>query len=107
MRIVLLGALAVAAGLCATAPSRADVGDDFMTACMTAYGEDSNEFCTCKTEQARLLADEEMMRHFIAFYQDPNKFREDVAAGKVPEPIQDAWPRFVMQSNKICLTPTE
>src|SRR5688500_4552049 len=107
MRIVLLGALAVAAGLCATAPSRADGGDDFMTACMNAYGEDSNEFCTCKTEQARLLADEEMMRHFIAFYQDPNKFREDVAAGKVPEPIQDAWPRFVMQSNKICLTPTE
>jgi hypothetical protein len=48
-----------------------------------------------------------MMRYFIAFYQDPNKFREDVTAGNVPQDIRDGWPRFVMESNKVCLQPVE
>jgi hypothetical protein len=96
-----------AAFLSAPAAAQEDLNGEFHAACMSAYGTDSNEFCTCKTEQAQELASEDLMRHFIAFYSDPNKFREDLTAGKVPEDIQNAWPRFVMESNKVCLEPVE
>ena len=89
------------------AAAQADINEEFLAACMGAYGTESSEFCICKTEQAKLLENEEMMRHFIAFYQDPNKFRQDVTAGNVPQEIQNAWPRFVMESNKVCLQPAE
>jgi hypothetical protein len=97
----LLGAFSLAG----PAAAQEDLSGDFLAACMGAYGTDSNEFCTCKTEQAELHASEDLMRHFIAFYQDPGKFREDLAAGSVPQDIQEAWPRFVMESNKVCLEP--
>lgn len=105
-RLLLLGAFCLT-GLAGTAPAQADINDDFMNACVAAYGDESNEFCTCKTDQAKAFGDEEMMTYFIAFYQDPSKFREEIAAGNVPETVQDAWPRYVMQSNKVCLQPAE
>jgi hypothetical protein len=108
-RVVSLAALCLlgTASLAGPAAAQTEINDEFLAACMSAYGTDSSEFCTCKTEQADLFDNEEMMRHFIAFYQDPNKFREDLAAGKVPQDIQDAWPRFVMESNRVCLQPAE
>jgi hypothetical protein len=112
-RVIFLAAMSLVGGFSLTGPAAAqaetptDINADFLTACLGAYGEDSNEFCTCKTEQAKLLENEEMMRYFIAFYQDPNKFREDVTAGNVPQDIRDGWPRFVMESNKVCLQPVE
>jgi hypothetical protein len=107
--VTVLAALCLLGGFYVASPAAAqeDLNGDFLAACMSAYGTDSNEFCTCKTEQAQQLASEELMRHFIAFYSDPGKFREDLAAGNVPQDIQDAWPRFVMESNKVCLEPAE
>jgi hypothetical protein len=107
--VLFLAPLCLVGTLAAAGPAVAqtDVSEEFLAACMSAYGTDSSEFCVCKTDQAKLLENEEMMRHFIAFYQDPGKFREDVAAGKVPQDIQDAWPRFVMESNNVCLQPVE
>jgi hypothetical protein len=110
-RVLALAALCLVGTLSAAghaaAQAATDVNEEFLAACMSAYGTDSSEFCTCKTEQAKLLENQELMRHFIAFYQDPNKFREELAAGNVPQDIQDAWPRFVMDSNKVCLQPVE
>lgn len=108
-RIFPLGALCLAAVMAGATPTLAqeetetDIGADFLAACVGAYGEDNTDFCTCKTEQATLTADEELIRYFIAFYENPARFRQEVAAGNVPEAVQKAWPRYVMESNKICL----
>jgi hypothetical protein len=104
--MILLGALSVAALSTAVPPAAAATPEEYNTACVTAYGEDQAEYCTCKTEQVGKLVDEEVIGYLIAFYQDPAKFRQDVNDGKIPERVQAEWPGFVMASNKVCLPAT-
>jgi hypothetical protein len=98
---ILLATLALGATTVLAVPALADVKEDYLAACLSAYGEDSTDFCTCKADEAVKL-DETLARSFIAFYQDPGKFREDLLAGNVPEDVQKDWPYFVMSSNKLC-----
>jgi hypothetical protein len=100
-KIILLATLALGATAAIAVPALADVKEEYLAACLSAYGEESTEFCTCKADEATKV-DEEMARFFIAFYQDPGKFREDLLAGNVPEEVQKDWPYFVMSSNKLC-----
>ena len=102
LKTTLAAALALGlAGALATTPARADVKEDYVAACLAAYGEDQTDFCTCKAGEA-LKLEGDIVNYIIAFYQDPNKFREDIQAGTIPEEVQEAWPYFVMSSNKIC-----
>ena len=100
-----LAPLAIAAaGLAISSPTLADVKDDYMAACMEASG-DNTELCTCKTEQAVKLVDEEMMGYIIIALADPEKFTTMVNAGEVPEDVVQKWPFYVRDSNKVCLAP--
>jgi hypothetical protein len=92
------------ASLVVAAPARADIKDDYMAACMEASG-DNTELCTCKTEQALKLVDEEMMGYIIIALADPEKFTTMVNAGEVPEDVVQKWPFYVRDSNKVCLAP--
>ena len=98
---ILIATLALGATAALATPAFADVKEDYVAACLGAYGEESTDFCTCKADEA-LKLDGEMVQFFIAFYSDPGKFREDLQAGKVPEKVQKDWPYFVMSSNKLC-----
>jgi hypothetical protein len=100
-KTILIAALALGATTAVATPAFADVKEDYVAACLGAYGEESTEFCTCKADEA-LKLDAEMVGFIIAFYQDPAKFREDLLAGGVPEKVQKDWPYFVMSSNKLC-----
>jgi 6-phosphogluconate dehydrogenase len=100
-----LAPLAVAiAGLALSAPALADVKEDYMAACMKASG-DNTELCTCKTEQASKLVDEDMMAYIIVALADPQKFATMVNAGEVPDEVVQKWPFYVRDSNKVCLAP--
>lgn len=100
-KTILLATLALGATTALATPSAAAIKDDYLAACLSAYGDESTEFCTCKAGEAE-KQDEEMVKFFIAFYSDPAKFREDILAGNIPEEIQKDWPYFVMSSNKLC-----
>ena len=75
-----------------------------MAACMEASG-DNTELCTCKTEQAAKLVDEEMMGYIIIALSDPPKFTTMVNEGEVPDEVVAKWPFYVRDSNKVCITP--
>ena len=83
-------------------PVLADQKADLLAACLAASG-DNTEFCTCKAEETVKIVDAAMIDYIIQNMTDPTKFREDIAAGKVPQEIQDKWPHYVMDTNKICL----
>jgi hypothetical protein len=100
-KTILLATIALGATTALAVPAFADVKEEYLAACLSAYGEESTEFCTCKAGEAVKL-DEVLARSFIAFYEDPAKFREDLLAGNVPEQVQKDWPYFVMSSNKLC-----
>ena len=95
---VLLPALVLAT------PAFADLKEDYMAACMAA-SDDNTELCTCKTEQAATLADEEMLGYLVAYLKDPAAFNASVGKGEVPQTVVDKWPFYVMKSNKACATP--
>ena len=100
-----LAPLAIAvAGLAVASPVLADVKEDYMAACMAASG-DNTELCTCKTEQASKLVDEEMMGYIIIALSDPQKFTTMINDGEVPEEVVAKWPFYVRDSNKVCITP--
>lgn len=101
-KTILIAALALGTAAPFATPAHADLAEDFMAACVEAYGETSTEFCTCKTEEAGKLVDDEMLGYIIAFMKSPSQFRDDIAAGKVPRHVQDAWPHYVMDSNRVC-----
>ena len=94
-------ALALVAGIAAASPAAAGVKEDYMAACMGASG-DNSELCTCKTEQALKLADEEMLGYVIIAMSEPAKFTEMIGKGEVPEKVVDAWGPYVMKSNLAC-----
>lgn len=98
---ILLGALVLAA---LPSPAFADVKEDYMAACMEASG-DNTELCTCKTEQASMLVDEETMGYIVIALKEPAKFSEMITKGEVPKAVVDAWPYYVMKSNKACVPP--
>ena len=100
-----LAPLAVAiCGLVIASPALADIKDDYMAACMAASG-DNTELCTCKTEQASKLVDEEMMGFIIIALSDPQKFTTMVNEDEVPDEVVAKWPFYVRDSNKVCITP--
>jgi soluble P-type ATPase len=99
---LVLGVLALAA---LPVPALADVKADYMAACMEASG-DNTELCTCKTEQASKLVDEEMMSYIIIALKEPATFTTMIGEGKVPEAVVKKWPFYVRDSNKACLVPT-
>jgi hypothetical protein len=91
----------IAATLWATPSSAVTTGEDYMKACMGASG-DNAELCTCKTEQAVKLADEEMLGYLVISLTTPQKFTEMVNKGEVPEAVTKKWGRYVLESNKVC-----
>lgn len=101
----LLWLAVMTAGLAAATPALADVREDYMAACMKASG-DNTELCTCKTEQAMKLVDEEMMGYIIIALADPRRFTTMVNEGKVPQDVVRKWPFYVRDSNKVCVQPT-
>ncbi|HHY49513.1 MAG TPA: hypothetical protein GYA10_07180 [Alphaproteobacteria bacterium] len=105
MRALTAGLVALPV-LFAAAPALADVRQDYMAACLRASG-DNTELCTCKTEQAVKLADEEMLGYIIAYMRDPRAFNEAISKGRVPEDVVRKWPYYVRDSNKACATPAE
>jgi hypothetical protein len=83
-------------------PALADQRADLLAACLAASG-DNTEFCTCKADETVKIVDAAMIDFIILNMKDPAKFREEIAAGKVPQDVQDKWPHYVMDTNKICL----
>ena len=103
-KIILWGALSAAISLAAATPVLADLKEDYMAACMTA--SDSNtELCTCKTEQAVKLADEEMLGYLVAYMKNPTAFNEAISKGEIPQTVVEKWPYYVRDSNKVCAPP--
>jgi hypothetical protein len=102
IRIVLAGALA--ASLVSVTPSLADGKSDYMAACMGA-SNNNTELCTCKTDEAVKIADEEMLGFIVIALKDNAKFREMVQKGEVPDAVVKKWPTYVRESNKVCIPP--
>jgi hypothetical protein len=90
--------------IAAASPAFADLKDDYMAACMEASGANT-ELCTCKTEQAAAIADDELLGYLVAYLKDPLAFNEAIGKGEVPKAVVDKWPYYVMKSNKACATP--
>lgn len=103
--LLALAPLAVAiVGAAFATPSLAALTDDYMAACLTASSNNS-ELCTCKTEQARKLLDDEALGYLVSYMKDPAKFNEMVSKGEVPDAVVEKWPYYVRDSNKVCLPP--
>jgi hypothetical protein len=92
------------AAIVATSPALAAAKEDYMAACMKASSDDT-ELCTCKTEQAVKLVDEEMLGYLVTALADPAKFSEMIDKGEVPQKVVTKWPFYVRDSNKVCLAP--
>lgn len=104
MRLLALApAAAMLLGFAAT-PAFADLKDDYMAACMSASG-DNTELCTCKTTEAMKLNDDELLGYVIINMKEPAKFAEMVNKGEVPKAIVTKWPFYVRDTNKVCLPP--
>lgn len=101
-------ALPIAAGLLVAGglatPALADLEADYMAACLAA-SDDNTELCTCKTEQAVKLVDEETLGYIVIRLQDPARFSTMVKDGQVPEKVVAQWPFYVRDSNKVCQAP--
>jgi hypothetical protein len=100
-KLFVLPLIAVTAGFLVAGESRAATGEDYMKACMGA-SSDNTELCTCKTEQAVKLADEEMLGYLVMSLTTPAEFTEKVNKGEVPEAVTKKWGRYVLESNKVC-----
>ena len=102
-RRIVLAALVAAAGFSAS-PSLADGKADSMAACLGA-SNNNTELCTCKTDEAVKIADEEMLGFIAIALKDNPKFREMVQKGEVPDAVIKKWPVYVRQSNAVCIPP--
>src|SRR5690242_1692758 len=100
--LALLPLLALAGGIVATAPAQAATKDDYMAACLTASGQNT-ELCTCKADEAVKLADADMLGFIITAMTDNAKFRDMINKGEVPEAVVKQWPIYVRESNKVCV----
>lgn len=101
MRQLLLLTAAVLPMLAFAVPARAELSDDYMQACMRAT-QNNETLCTCKTEQATSLGDEEMLKFLVAQLRSPIQFNAAVAEGAVPEEIMKRWPFHVRDTGRIC-----
>lgn len=99
----LIPLLALAGGLLTT-PAFADVKADYLAACLGATN-DNTELCTCKVTEAAKVADDEMMGYIVIAMKDNAKFREMVQKGEVPDAVVKTWPKYVRESNAVCVPP--
>jgi hypothetical protein len=104
-QLAVIAAAVLLAGLAAS-PSAAGVKEDYMAACMSASG-DNTELCTCKTTEALKVADEQMLGYVILNLQDPRKFSDMLNNGEVPGEVVAKWPFYVRDTNKVCLQPSQ
>ena len=102
-KLMLLPVVALAAGFAAT-PSLADVKADYLAACLAATNENT-ELCTCKATEAAKIADDEMLGYIVIAMKDNGKFREMVKKGEVPDAVVKKWPKYVRESNAVCIPP--
>ncbi|MEO7220954.1 MAG: hypothetical protein ABIY37_00630 [Devosia sp.] len=105
-RHLFLSTFILAVSLAATPSFAVTTGEDYMKACMGA-SSDNTELCTCKTEQAVKLADEEMLGYLVMSLTKPTEFTAAVNKGEVPEAVTKKWGRYVLQSNKVCRPSSE